>query len=152
MVSIIWMILILTVGGVIRYSKDKAERISVPPAEVVPAEKTPVISEPVTSFIKCFKDNPRRFKVTRTDDANWWTLKDSVTEKEWVFTASKGIGILSWYHSIYIAGNGYDWLTDDEGSALYLAMYPYFGVERRDRLHTIQRERLTRIYKESADV
>lgn len=45
--------------------------------------KTHEISEPVTSFIKCFKDNPKRFKVTREGKAS--ILKDTLTNKKWVF-------------------------------------------------------------------
>lgn len=169
MTSIIWgafgltLILIVAVGAIIQYTKDKEKYTKTEAAEawngmmgeVKPSAhvaKTHLISEPVTSFIKCFKDNPKRFKLSRTDSWGWWRLRDSVTKKEWIFTASKVTGILSWYHSVHLEGEGYDWLTDDEKSALYLAMYPYFVTERRDRLHTIQRERLTRIYKEEGNV
>lgn len=164
MTSIIWtsmgvtLLLILAIGAVIQHIKDRkkykktkveewnktVDMISVEqPANV----KTPDISEPVTSFIKCFKENPKRFKLSCTDSPNWWTLKDSLTKKEWVFATSKGAGLSSWYH-LHIQGRGYDWLTDSESDALVAAMYPYFVTERRERLHAIQRHRLTRIYKE----
>lgn len=155
MTSIIWggfgltLILIVAVGAAIQYIKDKEKYKKV--EEVKPSVhvvKTPLISEPVTSFIKCFKDNPKRFKLICTDSVNWWILKDNLTKKEWTFTASKGTG---WYY-LCIEGKGYDWLTDEERTVLYLAMYPYLVTWRRERLHAIQRQRLTRIYKEKPNV
>lgn len=144
-----WLLsLFIFIWGAEKYSKRKELKAMTALMVAVPAGKPMVISEPVTSFIKCFKDNPKRFKLICTDSANWWILKDNLTKKEWTFTASNWDG---WYH-LYIEGKGYDWLTDDERTALYLGMYPYLVTRRRERLHAIQRQRLTRIYKEKPNV
>ena len=168
MTSIIWgafgltLMLIVAVGAMIQYSKDRNKYKKTKVDEwskavdmaVVP--KIPVISEPVTSFIKFFKDNPKRFKVTREGKAS--ILKDALTNKKWVFIFHNDWdyivnvgGKSGWVDNprVHVISKGCEWITVEEKSALVVAMYPYFTTERRDRLHAIQRERLTRIYKET---
>lgn len=169
MTSIIWgafgliMILTVTIGAIIQYIEDREKykktkddewnrmvgMISVVPA--MPAVvKTPDISEPVTSFIKCFKDNPKRFKVINFE--GFLSLKDTQENTRWSFMMTsrfRGGKIQPRLHNV---DKRLQWLTDSEGDAIVAAMYPYFVTERRDRLHAIQRQRLTRIYKEKPNV
>ena len=168
MTSIIWgafgltMILIVVVGAMIQYTKDREKYKKTKLDEwnkavdmaVIPKPKIPVISEPVTSFIKCFKDNPKRFKVCPSgrSDGEGWILRDSLAKKSWEFFTVEGWGRGCRVLTLCLRESGCQWLTLGERDAILAAMYPYFVTERRDRLHAIQRERLTRIYKESADV
>lgn len=156
MTSIIWgvlgftLILIVAVGAIIQYIKDRGGykktkdddwNKTVDMIPVAPS-KTTDISEPVTSFIKCFKDNPKRFKV-----GNYY-LRDTVGNVGYTFMVIpryRDGKVLPRLHSI---DKRLQWLTDEECEALVAAMYPYFVTERRERLHAIQRQRLTRIYKE----
>lgn len=161
-IIIIWgafgmtLLLVVAVGAMIQYLKDREKYKKIKNGEwskVVnigstktpePAiVKTPDISEPITSFIKCFKENPKRFKVV---NGNY--LRDTATNVTYVFrivTEYRGGKLLPRLHN---TDKRLQWLTNDEGDALVAAMYPYFATERRDRLHAIQRQRLTRVYKE----
>lgn len=163
MTSIIWgsfgmtLLLVVAVGAMIQYIKDRekykktkdegwnkmVDMISVEQPAAVPE-----ISEPVTSFIKCFKENPRRFKVVGGN-----LLKDTVTNVSYVFMITYRYGcdgrVLPHFHN---TDRRLQWLSDREKDAIVLALYPYFITERRDRLHAIQRQRLTRIYKENHNV
>lgn len=157
MTSIIWgsfgmtLLLVVAVGAMIQYIKDRekykktkdegwnkmVDMISVEQPAAVPE-----ISEPVTSFIKCFKENPKRFKV-----GNYY-LRDTVGNVGYTFMVIpqyRNGKVLPRLHNV---DKRLQWLTDSEGDAIVAAMYPYFVTERRDRLHAIQRQRLTRIYKE----
>ena len=156
MTSIVWgafgltMVLIVVIGAMIQYTKDREKYKKTEDDDwnkmrgmVVP--ETPAISEPVTSFIKCFKDNPKWFKVMREGKAS--ILNDTLTNRKWVFIFHNDRDYV-----INVISRGCEWLTGEEKSAMVVAMYPYFTTERRDRLHAIQRERPTRIYKEEGDV
>ena len=165
MTSIIWgafgltLILIVAVGALIQYIKDREKYKKVKDDDwnkMVDIPETPAISEPVTSFIKCFKDNPKRFKVMCEGKAS--ILKDTLTNKKWVFIFHNDrdyvltvSGRSGWVDNprVHIISKGCEWLTEGEKSAMVVTMYPHFVTERRDRLHAIQRERLTRIYKET---
>ena len=163
MSSIIWgafglaLILIVVVGATTQYIKDRekykkkkheewnrAVEMSVKPKEEV--VKAPDISEPVTSFIKCFKENPKRFKVINFE--GFLSLKDTQENTRWAFMMISRFRDGKIQPRLHSVDKRLQWLTDSEGEAIVEAVYPYFVTERRDRLHAIQRERLTRIYKE----
>lgn len=150
------LLLVIAVGAMIQYIEDRKKSKNAGKydwnkmVDMIPVAtaKTTGISEPVTSFIKCFKDNPKRFKLVRGS-----CLKDTVKNMTYVFRISSqyqgGGKVLPRLHNI---DKRLQWLTENEGGALVDAMYPYFVTERRERLHAIQRQRLTRIYKEKPDV
>lgn len=169
-IIIIWgafgmkLLLVVAVGAMIQYLKDREKYKKIKNGEwskVVnigstktpePAiVKTPDISEPITSFIKCFKENPKRFKVTRVSyggDIGFMTLTDFEKKKSWDFT------IGSAFHGVerlYLPKDC-GWITEKEKEAILFHLRHYFAVERRERLHAIQRQRLTRIYKERTSV
>lgn len=155
MTSIIWgafgliMILTVTIGAMIQYIEDRREYKKTKDGSmipVVPVEPTPNISEPVTSFIKCFKDNPKRFKVINF--GGFLSLKDTQENTRWTFMMTYRFRDGKIQPRLHNVDKRLQWLTDSEEGAIVGAMYPYFVTERRDRLHAIQRQRLTRTYKE----
>lgn len=163
MTSIIWgafglaLILIVAAGAMIQHIKDREKSKKIKDSEwskvvemsVKPKEdvvKDPDISEPVTSFIKCFKENPKRFKVINFE--GFLSLKDTQENTRWAFMMTSRCQGGKNQPQLLNIDKRLQWLTDSEGEVIVGAMYPYFVTERRDRLHAIQRQRLTRIYKE----
>lgn len=163
MTSTIWgafgmtLLLVVAVAAMIQYIKDREKSKNTKGDEwnkvvgVKPKEPDAVraldISEPVTSFIKCFKENPKRFKIV---NGNY--LRDTTTNIAYIFMATtryRDGKVLPHLHNI---DKRLQWLTDEECEALVAVMYPYFVTKRRERLHSIQRQRLTRIYKEKPNV
>lgn len=150
----VWLASIfIFVLGAEKLRKHKELKKMVDMISVVPVEPTPDISEPVTSFIKCFKDNPRRFKVVATTSPTCFELRDVLVGRSWLFSVTKDRSYevktgFSTECNLIILDSGLHWLTKEEKAAVLDAMSPHFTTERRDRLYAIQRQRLTRIYKE----
>lgn len=124
---------------------------------VKPCKKEPDISEPVTSFLECFKQQPRRFKFVRTDKKyndygiQRYLFTDTKTSESWK--------ISYWpYYETPPKIEDVTWMTDDERELIFEVLAKYYGdrVERlskiRKDLYTAkvnkERERLTAIYKE----
>ena len=116
-----------------------------------------MVSEPVTSFIKCFKDKPKRFKITEGTHSDprlgyifkEYTLIDKYNSESWFFTVSDFCGLRI---------PNYDWLTIGEEHELIKSFSSHFR-KRRQRLDELkkkrrkiqsdrERQRLTKIYKE----
>lgn len=145
--------------------KKEVEKQKAPLEETVSKvddkEKTSLsISEPVTSFIKCFNQNPRRFKMVKVKDANTrnsyysssrFTFTDTKTAESWNITYRP-------YYSMPHIENT-TWLTNDERELLNeVLMNHYLGRSikldklRKDKAHAKidkERARLTKIYKEN---
>lgn len=162
MTSIIWgvfgltLILIVAVGALIQYIKDreKYKKTEDDDWNKMVVIEAPSISEPATSFLKCFKDNPKRFKVAATTNRACFELRDILVSKRWLFSVTKersyGVKVgFSTECKLIILDTGLGWLTKEEKATILSTLSPYFVTERRDRLHAIQRERLSRIYKET---
>ena len=151
MVVGIWLASIfIFIWGAEKLRKHKELKKMVDMISVVPVEPTPDISEPVTSFIKCFKDNPNRFKVINFE--GFLSLKDTQENTRWAFMMTSRFRDGKIQPRLHNVDKRLQWLSDSEEDAIVEAMYPYFVTERRDRLHAIQRQRLTRIYKEKDNV
>ena len=119
--------------------------------------KVLVISEPVTSFLKCFKQNPRRFKFVRTDKQigfygnQYYKFTDTKTSESWRIT----------YRPVYSNVPHIEdvtWMTTDERALIFEVIAGHYSKRseklaqiRKDK-HTTkvnkERERLTKIYKE----
>lgn len=132
------------------------------------------ISEPVLSFIKCVRENPKRF-VVKSDyeyfglkisnslvirstepERYHFCLEDKVTKESW--TLCKDI-VLSFYSGFKESKHTYnpEWLTEDEKEYLITSIKTIFH-DRRDRKQKLQeirkqrrnrdeRNRLKEIYK-----
>lgn len=116
-------------------------------------------SEPVTSFIKCFKDNPRRFTMTETTTTRilchgrkTYRFKDKVANETWAITIRPAD-----YQS-YPEITNTTWMTKDELTALTILIGQYYN-DRHDKLSKYradkiqrrkdkERDRLTQIYKQ----
>lgn len=115
------------------------------------------LSEPVTSFIKCFKEKPRRFKMKETTygrsmfGRKTFNFTDKVTNQTWYISVRpKHIQDLP---SI----EGADWMTVDERTALTIVLSLYYSDretklskikgDKIQRLKEKERDRLTKIYK-----
>lgn len=126
---------------------------TLPMPEVKPCKPEKNISEPVISFIKLYKENPKRFRIYcggRTYRVNYKIVdkKNNTT-----FSAtnikylSNALGIST---SEWIAGTNTGWATDDEFNEVFTAVIEE-RISRYNRLkkqrNDIQRERLTKLYK-----
>lgn len=125
------------------------------------------ISEPVTSFIKCFEENPRRFKVEKIEPVTQingipvvvgyhskskYKLTDKKTGESWT------VLLAGFYRENHrVIDNG--WLTNDEVNLLCMTLAQHYS-QRANKLYSIksakhkakmmkERDRLTQIYKEN---
>lgn len=132
------------------------------------------ISEPVLSFVKCVRENPKRFVVkadyeyfglkisnnlvirSTEPERYHFCLEDKVTKESW--TLCKDI-VLSFYSGFKESKHTYnpEWLTEDEKEYLITSIKTIFH-DRRDRKEKLQdirkqrrirdeRNRLKEIYK-----
>lgn len=115
-----------------------------PLEEVVPPPvKELNVTEPIISFVKTVKDNPKRFKHRVIKAGRYHlkhTFKDRMLNKSWLFWVEYD------YH-----GEGYyiglpSWVTIEESLYLYKELSHIYGKQRKEKLHNIQRERMKRIY------
>jgi hypothetical protein len=111
-------------------------------------KKVKGVSEPVYAFVRAVKENPKRFKLIREWDNAYssgmfinYNFKDKQENKTWRVTVS------TWYNREDTFIHGPRWLTDEERKYIYKAFEQIFKVERIERLHTIQRRRMSRVYK-----
>lgn len=119
--------------------------------EYVPEEVR--ISEPVTTFLRLFKENPKRFKILAVQgptirSAITYVLKDTVNLREFTI---KSFGPCMWSDVYYKATASTDWMTEFEIQAVTKAISSYYSC-RRDRLQEINKKRkrevLLRLYKD----
>lgn len=128
------------------------------------------VSEPVSSFVKCFKENPKRFSLTdlystqsyRTPYADY-RLTDKVKKLKYVgrvyglwVSTGKGLRHKGWVESV-VCEEGKLNLTKEEGMFLYKVLREVFTERqnrydkllsnRRNRPQKLLREKLTKIYK-----
>ncbi|AEO14587.1 hypothetical protein MT_57041 [Pseudomonas phage phiPto-bp6g] len=114
------------------------------------------ISEPVTSFLKCFKENPRRFRFVRTDKqmglfgTQYYKFTDTKTSESWRVQYRPIKSNLPHIEDV-------TWMTTDERLLIVEVIAGYYG-ERAEKLEKVQkdkhtskvnkeRDRLTQIYK-----
>lgn len=114
------------------------------------------ISEPVYSFVKTFKENPKRFvlKLDYSGDYVKYTLTDRYEKLCWEFEIVYSY-FMGQSQPSYILGDAC-WLTRDEVNYIYEAMEGYYigrmnlleqkKQQRRNRLHTKQRKALIEVY------
>lgn len=139
----------LFTGGILcLMNMDKTAKKVVKEQPEPTPEKVPDISEPVISFLRIVKENPRRFSCKR--DAKFESrslyvrFKDKKEGKSWLvcrFTDYMGFsGDLCSYH------NFPEWVTEDEKEYIWSELSKIFTSDRRERLHHLKRERMKRIY------
>lgn len=148
--------------------------VDIPMPKVKPCKPEKDISEPVLSFVKCVRENPKRF-VVKSDyeyfglkfsnnlairstepETYHFCLQDKVTKESW--TLCKDI-VLSFYPGSKEIKHTYnpEWLTEDEKEYLITSIKTIFH-DRRDRKEKLQeirkqrrirdeRNRLKEIYK-----
>lgn len=131
------------------------KREDIPPIpEVKPCKPEKDISEPVLSFIKLYKENPKRFKVKREVSCTnatifyKYSLLDTVNKK--LFTASKRHYYMSLTVKGWELGVNTGWATQDEMQEVFDVILEeresrYKAL--KDKKHSLQRERLTKLYK-----
>lgn len=160
-------------GHVDQWGLPSVENI-VPMPKVKPPKVDRDISEPVLSFVKCVRENPKRFvvksdyeyfgfRVTNnlvirsTDPERYhFCLEDKVTKESW--TLCKEV-LLSFYDGFKETNHTYnpEWLTEDEKEYLITSVKTIFH-DRRDRKEKLEyirkqrrirdeRNRLKGIYK-----
>lgn len=154
-----------------KHTGEAPKEYEVANGDVEPVQETPVpekdISEPVTSFIKCFEANPRRFKVEQPvikeldcpvlstyASRSKYKLIDKKTGESWK------VFLVSYYqYNNKVVDN--EWLTQDEVDLLTLTIVGYYA-SRSEKLRAIkiqkhnakmmkERDRLTKIYKENKE-
>lgn len=121
---------------------------NVPMPEVKPKPEKD-ISEPVLSFIKLYKQNHRKFKISAepfvTPDVDSWTLYDKENNK--TFTASVGWG---YCNSYYRGGKNTEWITEEELIFVFDEIRSFLNsrkVRVENKRNARARERLTKLYK-----
>lgn len=110
------------------------------------------VSEPVISFVDCFKSNPKRFKIKTNPLDNSISIsyiEDRVTKDIWTFCIQKQfIGYESYLYVLLTPT--IPWLTKEEQNYLYKNISSYYQ-ERKDRVAAYkenkERKRITAIYK-----
>lgn len=119
------------------------------------ADKLQDISEPVISFVKCFKENPNRFKIQRGDyDLTFpeFSIEDKKTNESWKFN------IYSCGYAIVCPISSFpSFLTNQEVTYIYKQLKDVLRKRqeklnsiraiRAQRKHKAERERLTTIYR-----
>lgn len=123
----------------------------VPMPEVKPCKSEKDISEPVFSFIKLYKDNHRRFKITLETYSNLGFIKytynlfDRVENKS--FSIIESHGFMS---SLFRQSTSTKWMTEDEMEFCFKEIREFWAT-RKERIQIKQniraRERLTKLYK-----
>lgn len=118
--------------------------------------RTLTISEPVTSFLKCFKQQPRRFRFVRTDKqsgffgSQYYKFTDTKTSESWRIAYRP-------MHNTTPHIEDVTWMTTDERALTFEVIAGHYS-ERAERLSKIrkdkhtakvnkERDRLTQIYK-----
>lgn len=115
-------------------------------------EKKLEISEPVTSFLKCFAENPRRFRLKTWIKGSYYTS----SYKRALFTDLKTEEV--WSVSIRWVGSDLpsidiedvQWMTSDEKGLVSSTLRDYY-IDRGLKLHTIRLERKARKVKKERD-
>lgn len=128
----------------------KRENI-LPMPEVKPPKPQKDISEPVLSFIKLYKDNHRRFKITLETYSDpvsvkyTYNLFDRVENRS--FSIIEFHGCMS---SLFRQSAGTKWMTEDEMEFCFKEIRE-FWLSRKERIQEKQnkraRDRLTKLYK-----
>lgn len=126
---------------------------TIPMPEVKPCKPEKDISEPVLSFIKLYKENPRNFRVKlKTEHLDFsvkrvYSVFDLINNK--LFTAYRiqlyGYGDRDWSNGINTG-----WATQDEMQEVFdiiLEERKHRYKSLKDKKHILQRERLTKLYK-----
>lgn len=110
------------------------------------------ISEPVISFLKCFKENPKRFRLGTRSVGSFYTSSykralfiDLKTKEKWNVT-------LRWYGSDLPTFDieNVQWMTSDEKDLVSSTLRDYY-IDRGLKLHTIRLERKARKVKKERD-
>ena len=106
-----------------------------------------VVSEPVISFCRAFRDNPRRFRIKINVHVGWaWIVEDTLLSKQYeliesnVFFKNRHRGYLT------PLSESISFLTEQEGIFLYKFFNNYYE-DRTQRLKDIRRQRMCRLYK-----
>lgn len=113
-------------------------------AEIKNAPKN--ISEPIISFVECFKANPKRFtlKYHWHRYGNIYKLLDKITKQEWEFYSSAFTYGDIPQEDKYKTYSGYpDFLSECEKDYLYTHISAAF-LARKARFDTIKQERKER--------
>lgn len=139
------------------------EKDIIPMPKVKPCKPEKDISEPVLSFIKCVRENPKRF-VVKSDyeyfglkisnslvirstepERYHFCLEDKVTKESW--TLCKDI-VLSFYSGFKESKHTYnpEWLTEDEKEYLITSIKTIFHHRRnrKEKLQDIRKQRRIR--------
>lgn len=110
------------------------------------------ISEPVISFVKAVKKDPKRFKITKSV-VSFGVFDYSVSDKKTLGNFSCAI---CFHDSVYtgsrqyVFGKSEPWLTDEEVLYVVKELEGFFKgkVERvKGKVEKRARERLTKLYK-----
>lgn len=128
--------------------------VKVPLVKKPEADRLEDISEPVISFVKCFKENPSRFKIKRENyDLTFpeFSLTDKITKEIWKFNM-----YIRWYTEVCPILRYPDFLTNQEVNYIYDQLKDVIRkiqeklnslrATRAQRKHKAERERLTTIY------
>lgn len=114
----------------------------VPPMPEVKPPKEPDLSEPVLSFVECYRKNPGRF-ITNVQycfyDVNRYTMKDKKTNQEWKlnFHYSR---YASEQDSSYLPSDNAKWATYDELKYILDVVHEVSG-QRWMKLDKIRKDR-----------
>lgn len=127
--------------------------------KVKPCKEENDISEPVTSFLECFKNKPRRFRVVRTDNKSnrlvhhrqHYKFTDTKTSESWKISYRPSHETLPYIEDV-------TWMTNSERELIFEVIAGHYR-ERAERLAKIRKDRhiakvnkeryrLTAIYKE----
>lgn len=110
------------------------------------------ISEPVISFLKCFKENPKRFRLGTRSEGSFYITSykrslfiDLKTKEKWDVT-------VRWYGSdlpTFDIENA-QWMTSNEKYLISNTLRDYY-IDRGLKLHTIRLERKARKIKKERD-
>lgn len=128
------------------------KREDMPPMpKVKPCKPEKDISEPVLSFIKLYKDNHRRFKITLETYSDLgfirctYNLFDRVENKSFSIIESHGF-----LDSVFRQSVGTKWMTEDEMEFCFKEVRE-FWQDRKQRIQNKKnirdRNRLTMLYK-----
>lgn len=119
------------------------------------------ISEPVSSFLHCFRMTPRRFSLVEIELGNisYFSRKqhrftDKVSGESWIIDTRPGC-----YYETQQRIQNTKWLTDEENLSIMIVVGEYYSERkikmdeikkaRANRLVKKERDRLTKIYKEN---
>ena len=126
----------------------------IPMPKVKPCKTEKNISEPVLSFIEVYKANPKRFKVKRKVScadgsiSYDYSLLDTGSSK--LFTLSKSYYYMSVAEKCWETGLNTGWATQDEIQEVFDVVLEERNSRYKalkDKKHSLQRERLTKLYK-----